>query len=158
MRKFFAILTVLVLAISLIPLFSASAQTGIEGPASCCKLRRAVKVDGDTCAKGTVVAEEASGNCLLNGVETPITCGGMAKWGIFCTINTLNTVTDYIFIVLIALVMIFVIMGAFNILLSQGDPEKVKTGQNYIVYAAAGLAVALLARAVPPLIKTIMGV
>jgi drug/metabolite transporter (DMT)-like permease len=151
MRKIFAFLTVLTLVVSLIPIFSASAA-GEEGPPQCCKLRRAVSIDGSPASAGAYVGETASSECV-SPVTFPTT-----KWGLYCTINTLNTVTDYIFIVLIAVVMIFVIMGAFNILMSNGDPEKVKTGQNYIVYAAAGLAVALLARAVPALVKTIMGV
>ncbi len=156
MKKIIVVLTVLTLIVLLVPFSSASAQ---EGPKSCCKLRRTVTVDGLNCGSGCLVHEEGA-ECDLTGtgVGCNADCVKNQKWGIFCTINTLNTVTDYIFIVLIALVMIFVIMGAFNILLSQGDPEKVKTGQNYIVYAAAGLAVALLARAVPPLVKTIMGV
>jgi hypothetical protein len=154
MKKVLVFLTIATLIVSLFPVFSVYAQ---EGPSQCCKLRRAVSIDGAPCNAGDVVAE-GTGTCILGESSQSITCGNKPKWGLYCAINTLNTVTDYIFIVLMALVVVLVIIGAFHILASQGDTAKTKTGQSYIIYAAAGAAVALLARAVAPLVKTIIGV
>jgi hypothetical protein len=72
--------------------------------------------------------------------------------------NTINTLVDYIFIFIVTVVMIFVMLGAFSILTAAGDPEKITSGRNYIIYAAVGMAVAFLARAVPALVKAILGV
>ena len=77
--------------------------------------------------------------------------------GMCCLLNTLYNATDWIFFALIAIAGILVILGAMNMIMSQGDPEKVNTGRNYVVYAAIGLAVGLLARAIPNIAMMIVG-
>ncbi len=74
-----------------------------------------------------------------------------------CLVSTLVNVTDWIFIFLMAIVIIFVLFGAFYILTAGGDTEKVSKGRNFIIYAAVGLLIALLARAVPAIVMTIGG-
>jgi hypothetical protein len=78
--------------------------------------------------------------------------------GLCCTLDTIYTVSDWVFTVFIVIVVLFAILGAMSILTSAGDPGKVQTGRNYILYAAVGLAVAFLARAVPALVKAMMGI
>lgn len=77
--------------------------------------------------------------------------------GMCCLVNTLYNATDWIFFALIAVAGILVILGAMNMIMSQGDPERVSTGRNYVVYAAIGLAIGLLARAIPNIAMTIVG-
>lgn len=81
----------------------------------------------------------------------------IAEHGMCCLLNTLYSITDWIFIVLMGLVGIFVIIGAFTLVTAAGSPEKVTSGRNYIMYAAIGLVVALLAKAVPNMIKMMAG-
>ncbi|MCP6718302.1 MAG: hypothetical protein KJI70_02050 [Patescibacteria group bacterium] len=78
-------------------------------------------------------------------------------WGMCCLLNTVYTVVDWIFFGLIAVVSLFTILGAFDILTAAGDPEKVKKGRERIMYAMIGLAVALLSRAVPSIVVAIVG-
>jgi len=78
--------------------------------------------------------------------------------GMCCVMNSIYTVTDWIFIILVAFAAIMVLFGAFTLLTAAGDPEKVKSGRNYIIYAAAGLAVGLLAKAIPAIVRVILGV
>ena len=80
-----------------------------------------------------------------------------ASCGMCCLLNTIYNITDWVFVVLIAAVSIMVILGAFSFLTSAGSPEGTKKGRDYILYAAIGLAVAFLARAVPALVKMIVG-
>ena len=56
-----------------------------------------------------------------------------------------------------ALVGVMVILGAFTLTTAAGSPEKINKGKDYILYAAIGLIVALLAKAVPALIKSLLG-
>ena len=91
------------------------------------------------------------GNCVTDCVYTINDCG------ICCLLNTLYGISDWIFVVLIALAVLFVIMGAFQMITAAGSPEKVSSGRQYILYAAIGLAVALLARAIPAIVRTIAG-
>jgi hypothetical protein len=73
-----------------------------------------------------------------------------------CLLDTIYTVTDWIFAGVVALVVIFVLIGAFNLLTAAGSPEKVTSGRNYIIYAAVGMFVALLAKAIPAIVKAIL--
>jgi hypothetical protein len=72
-------------------------------------------------------------------------------------LDAVYTIVDWIFIGLVALVALFTILGAFDILTAAGDPEKVSKGRGKIMYAMIGLAVALLSRAVPSLVKALIG-
>ncbi len=75
-----------------------------------------------------------------------------------CLMSTIYTITDWIFFVLVALSAIMILLGAFSILTAGGNAEKVTAGRNYIMYAAIGLVVGLLARAIPALARLLIGV
>jgi len=91
----------------------------------------------------TCVYEPAEG-------ETAYPCG------LCCLMGTVFYVTDLVFIVLIVLVMIFVLLGAFSILTAGGSGDKINKGRDYILWAAIGFAVALLAKAVPGIVKFLL--
>ncbi len=91
--------------------------------------------------------------CRVGEVDEDIT----GAWGMCCMLDAVYTVVDWIFFGLIAVVALFTILGAFDILTAAGDPEKVKKGRERIMYAMIGLAVALLSRAVPSLVKALIG-
>ena len=78
--------------------------------------------------------------------------------GLCCVLNALYTATDWIFIVLMVVVALMVAWGGFTIATAAGAPEKVASGRNFILYALIGLAVALLARALPALVRALLGV
>lgn len=78
-------------------------------------------------------------------------------FGMCCAINSLYTIINWIFIVLVAIAVILFLMGAFTLITAAGAPEKVAQGRNYILYAIIGLAVALLARAVPAVARALIG-
>ncbi len=78
--------------------------------------------------------------------------------GMCCLMNSIYTVTDWIFIILIAFAAVMVLWGAFTLLTAGGAPEKVTSGRNYIIYAAIGLAVGLLAKAIPAIVRVVLGV
>lgn len=148
MKKISAVLVLFsVLAVMVLPL-AVSAQ---QGPLECCKIRRSIAVEGTSAPADSVVGA-GTGSCELGPVTVTT-----EKWGIFCLINTLNSIVDWIFVILVSLAVLFTILGAINLLMSAGDPGKVTSGRNYIMYAAIGLVVAFIARAIPALVKAIMG-
>jgi hypothetical protein len=153
-----------------------------QGPATCCELGRDIKwttgkvgtVDctaDSPCVfeKDIAVGEEIkAGQCGEDAVKdaecaVSETTGKISsscitdKWGMLCLLNTIYNITDWIFVILMALAVIFVIIGAFTLVTAAGSPEKVSSGRNYIMYAAIGIVVALLARAIPALVKMIVG-
>jgi hypothetical protein len=91
--------------------------------------------------------------CDIGLVDESVT----SAWGMCCMLDAIYTVVDWIFFGLIALVALFTILGAFDILTAAGDPEKVSKGRARIMYAMIGLAIALLSRAVPSVVKALIG-
>jgi hypothetical protein len=77
--------------------------------------------------------------------------------GVCCLMNTIYNVTNWLFIFMIAIAVIFIIIGGFTFLTSAGDAEKTQKGRNYIMYAAIGIVIGLLAKAVPSLVRMIVG-
>ena len=158
MRK---ILPLLVLGSFLMVLFVpilVSAQS-LTGPVECCKLKRAITLEGAPYAKDTIVGIE-NNMTLGSGVgQCPFGTSSVAvtQWGMFCILNSIYTVTDWAFIILVLVTVLFIIIGAFTFLLAGGDPEKAKAGQSYILYAVIAIVVALLAKAVPSIVRAVVG-
>ena len=126
----------------------------------CCKLSRDIELDEVTYNKGIWVGEKncegkITADCLATG--TASTDCASKKWGLLCLLSSIYVITDWIFTFLMALVGVMVILGAFTLTTAAGSPEKIKKGKDYILYAAIGLLVALLAKAVPALIKSLLG-
>jgi len=115
------------------------------------------QTDGGPPSQCTMSRNTGLTNCPLKGVACPFD-SATSPCGICCLMNALYTITDWVFIVTIAIVMLFVILGAFTFVTSAGDPEKTKSGRLYITYAAIGLAIGLLARAVPGIVRMVIGV
>lgn len=57
-------------------------------------------------------------------------------------------VINFMITIAIPLCAIMVLVGGFQMMTSAGNPEKLKTGRNTILYAVAGFAVVLLAKGV----------
>ncbi len=72
-------------------------------------------------------------------------------------IAILCNVLGWAFVILILLAVVFVIVAAFRYLTAAGDPEKVKKANYTLLYAAISVAVALLAKAVPLIVTSIVG-
>lgn len=71
--------------------------------------------------------------------------------GIICTI------INWIFWLLIVLTIIFVLVAAFKYLTAAGDPEKVKSAGNTLLYAAIAVVVALIAKGLPMIVSSFIG-
>lgn len=68
-----------------------------------------------------------------------------------------NKVGSFMFTVLIATAVIFVIYAAYLYLLSEGDPEKTKTALNTLVYALFAIVIALISRSLVFVVKNFFG-
>jgi len=94
---------------------------------------------------------------LLEGCTADCNFDANAKCGICCLLQTLYKITDWIFVILISLAGLFVVIGAMTLLMSAGDSSKVSSGRNYVMYAVIGLIVGLLARAIPAIVRLVVG-
>ena len=142
-----SLILVSLLAISAAPLV-ASAQETIPSEIKQCTMRHAL-TGTDWTARGFSCV--ASGSICTFG-DTTKTCG------VCCIMDTVYTVTDWIFVFVITLVIIFILLGAFNLLTAAGTPEKIKSGRDYIIFACIGMLVALLAKSIPWIVKNVLGV
>ena len=107
----------------------------------------------------TLKAQAMIETCTIRNSKTPTVsgCSGLgvgstpsyADYAICCLMDKIYQVTDWIFVILMALVIIFVLYGGFLILTAGGSEEKVTKGKTYITYALAGFVIAILARALP---------
>jgi hypothetical protein len=129
MRKIISVLTIATLLLPLIALAQAMPKT--------CHLTRDLTDINTACTSGADVSIEDYGMC--------------------CLVNTIYSITDWIFYILMAFVGIMIIIGAFTIITAGGSPEKVTAGRNYILYAIIGMVVAFFARAIPAIVKTVIG-
>jgi hypothetical protein len=126
-----------------------------EPPHECCTLNRTIKIDDSECAAGTIAAPSVAASADCEGTGW---CNASEnKWGMFCLMNTLYSITDWIFVIMVGLAGIFIIIGAMTLLTAAGAPDKVTSGRNYIMYAAIGLVVGFLAKAIPNLVRMISG-
>ncbi len=134
------ILSVLVLTSFLAVLAIPVMVSAANGPATECTLGHDVTDIDAVCVENATVNETAT-----------------SLWGMCCLLDAIYTVTDWIFTVLIAVVGLMVLFGAFTLLTAAGAPEKVSSGRNYIIYAMVGMIVALFAKAIPSIVKAMLG-
>ncbi len=83
--------------------------------------------------------------------STAYTCGSC------CVIDVIFTIVDWVFVIVIAISAIMVIWGGYNLIMSAGDPARVATGRNYLLYSIVGVIVAFIAKALPAIIKAVLG-
>jgi len=131
--------------------FSVSA-VDINQPLNCCILKSDVDMgSGETYNKGDTVGNEEV--CSLTGeVADNIT----KEWGLVCLLGSVGSVAHWVFIVLMVTVPLMIMLGAYNIVTAGAEPEKVKTGKNYIIWATVGLLVGLFANAIPNFIASLI--
>jgi len=135
MKSSFYVLFLGILIASLVlPVVTLAAVTA---PVNSCKLAESITYNGQTYS-GTV-------------------SDSTSAWGVICFLNMMNIVINIIFIGLMILVIIMVLMGAFKLMTAAGDTAKVTAGRNQILYAAIGLIVALVAKAVPSIVSALFG-
>jgi len=70
----------------------------------------------------------------------------------------IDKIMNFIFVLAVAAVPLIIIVGAFQLLTSGGDPKKIGAGKNMITYALIGLAIILLARGIIAMIQQAIGV
>ena len=73
-------------------------------------------------------------------------------WTIICTIF------GYLFYALILATIFFVLLAAFKYLTAGGDAEKIATANKELLYAAVAIVVGILARVLPGIAASLIGV
>ena len=129
------LLAILILSFSLVPL----ALLAQDAPVSGCTVSSETATKINICSLGA---------CTF---ATDTDCA------VCCLFTAIYTVKNWIFFAVMAVSTIMVIFGAFTIVTAGGDPSKLSSGRNYILYAMIGFAVALFSTAIPTLVQGLLG-
>ncbi|MFZ3054686.1 MAG: pilin [Minisyncoccales bacterium] len=140
-KKILALIACVVVLSSMGAGFVSAATDNLDG----CKLTKTSRLPATldcepTSSGGTTYCYYDDGDC-----------------GMCCLLNGVYNITDWVFVVLMAISSLMIIWGAVLFTTSSGDPEKTGKARSLIIYAAVGIAVALFSRAIPPAIKMIIG-
>jgi hypothetical protein len=76
--------------------------------------------------------------------------------GTCCMINTIYNITNWAFFIIVAFSVLMIIWGGVTFMQSQGEPEKTGKAKQMILYAAVGIIVAVLAKAVPGIVLSLI--
>jgi len=71
-------------------------------------------------------------------------------------VNVLESLANIIFTLLMIAAVIAILYAAFNYLTAGGDTNKVSTANNMVLYAALAIAVGVLAKGIPIVVRTVM--
>ncbi|MBI2625401.1 MAG: hypothetical protein HYW70_03690 [Candidatus Nealsonbacteria bacterium] len=71
-------------------------------------------------------------------------------------VASLTNITNWAFTLLLSVAGLFILFAAFNFVTAQGDPEKVKSARDFVLYALIGVIVALLSKGLISLVQKIV--
>lgn len=73
-----------------------------------------------------------------------------------CILDIMETVVDWMFVILLILSAIIIIIAAFQFVTAGGAPEKVTSARDKMIWALVGVAVAFLAKGLVRLIEMLI--
>lgn len=69
----------------------------------------------------------------------------------------MDKVGRWIFAIVFALAIVFILVSAFQFLTAAGNPEKITSARQTLIYALVAVAVAVVAWGLPALVKLLLG-
>ncbi|MDP4006995.1 MAG: hypothetical protein Q8P55_00150 [bacterium] len=106
---------------------------------------------GDPCVGGECdsgLTCSTSNECLAELPEGPQSAGQV--------LQVIERIGSWVFAFFLAISIIFLIWGAFEFVTGTGDPQKVSAAKQRLIYAVIGISLALLANAVPAVLRSII--
>jgi len=162
MKKALRVSVVPLAALLLLGAFAALPAAAQSSPIESCTLTRDISISYGTLAvvdSGSVVGNTNAATVATSG-GTAVTGTNedalVAEWGTVCLLNTINVVTDWIFIFLIAIAVVLIVIAGFMYLTSGGDSTRQGQAKGFIMGAVVGIVIALLARVVPAVVTGIL--
>ncbi len=131
-----------------------------EKPNECCILRHDMRVGNINYSRDSIVGAptnlnpwcDVDGDGISNSITNPTT-----NWGMICMVDSIMTVTDWIFYILLLVAVIMIIIGGFMFITSAGSPEKATGARQILIYAIIGLIIAVLAKLIPSIVRFVIG-
>lgn len=73
-----------------------------------------------------------------------------------CLVDKILTIGDWIFVGLLVIAVIIILIAAFTFLTAGGNPDKVKSARNNLIFAVVGIAVGFLAKVIVRVVASIV--
>ena len=154
MKKFIILLILFFFLILLTPLLS---EAGIYGPNECCKLNHDLIAIDEDCAPDTIVGPRNPKWCDVDGDgEEDTVDATTSKWATCCFLDSVYTISDWLFMTFLALTLIIFAIAGYLFLFSGGAPANIEKARNYIFWGTIALALVLLSKLIPAIIKAIV--
>jgi len=71
--------------------------------------------------------------------------------------EALDSITDWLFTILIVIAAIWIIVAAYTFVTAAGDPDKTKKARDFVMYAMIGVIVAFAAKGLVVLVSRMVG-
>lgn len=143
MKKLFSIIFLSILFAGMLPIgLFAAGETNVERCKIYCDAWKAYIPDDASHPKP---AELPGVSCICN----PLEVDSVQK--------IIAAVQNWIFTIALVIAPLMIVLGAFYILTSAGEPSRVQKGRSIIIWAAIGLAVVLLAKVLYSVIVGVIG-
>jgi hypothetical protein len=110
-----------------------------------CIIRRATGISDCPSPGQTAIYDNTYGTTKVRGA-------------ICCLMSSIYYLSDWVFTIVLTIAVFIGIWGGYTYMSSGGAEDKLKKGRDWILYSLVGVGIALLARAIPAVAKTIMGV
>jgi hypothetical protein len=92
--------------------------------------------------------------CLLaNLARAEITITNPLRFGTFQEL--INAIVNFLFTISLALSSVMVVIAGYHFVTASGDPKKIQTAKNIILYTLIGLGVIFFAKALNGILKLI---
>jgi len=154
MKKILSIIAaVSLLAVLVLPAVSLAQDEKLN---DCCRVRQTFKLGNAEYKNGDTVGSPDV-TCTLKNGENGGAYHGVPNWGIVCMMSTVYTVTNWIFFIMTILAVLMIVYGGLTYITAAGDPAKAGKGKVILTYAVIGLAIALIAKLIPSLVRFIVG-
>ncbi len=98
----------------------------------------------------TAIKADGTGVCYL--------VAGQKEYGLVGMFNVLYNVTNWVFFLMTIAAVLMIVFGGFTYITAAGDPAKAEKGKTILTYAIIGLAIALIAKLIPSLVRFILRV
>jgi len=119
-----------------------------EEPKQTCTLKHSV---------GPQKAGEGEQMCIdKNNTKQFFTKGTTDITGMCCLIDSIFTITDWVFYIVFFLSILLMIIGGGMYITAAGDPAKTEKGRAILKYSIIGLIFAFLAKIFPTIIMTLI--
>ena len=73
-------------------------------------------------------------------------------------INIVINLTNWLFVGFMVLAVVILVLAGFQFISSGGDPQNVAKARSKLLWAVIAIAIALMARGIPVVVKAILGV